>query len=72
MTMVEVVREIQYEAEKRKLIKMNNDIDSLIDLAHNLYMNTESEEEKAVLDKKIKAYWDIKNIAENMLKISRK
>ena len=72
MTMAEVFREIQYETEKRKLIKINNDIDSLIDLAHNLYMNTESEEEKAALDKKIKAYWDIKNIAENMLKISRK
>lgn len=68
MTMVEVVREIQYETEKRKLIKMNNDIDSLIDLAHNLYMNTENKEEKAVLNKKIKAYWEIKNLVENMLK----
>lgn len=67
MTMVEVVREIQYETEKRKLIKMNNEIDSLIDLAHNLYMNTESKEEKAVLDKKIKAYWEVKNPVENML-----
>ena len=68
MELKEIVHELQYETEKRKLIVINGYIDSLIDIAHNSYMSTKIDEEKTILDERIKAYWMLKDRVENILK----
>ena len=51
----------------KKVIELNNIIDDLIDNAHEEYMYCSSETDKAWLDGKIKAYWEVKNYVENIL-----
>ena len=42
-----------------KIENMFGFIDGLIDEAHEAYFECESEKEKAMLDGKIKAYWEV-------------
>ena len=52
---------------EEKVIKLNNVISDLIEKAHNEYMQCSNETEKVRLDGKIKAYWEVKNLVENIL-----
>ena len=51
-----------------KVIQLNDNIDSLIDVAHNVYMSCTDETEKVRLDGQIRAYWTVKGLVENILK----
>lgn len=51
------------------LIKLNENIDSLIDVAHDTYMACKDEMEKTRLDGQIKAYWNVKGLIEDILSI---
>lgn len=52
------------------LIKLNENIDSLIDVAHNTHMECKDEIEKVRLDGQIRAYWNVKGLVEGILKIN--
>lgn len=51
------------------LIKLNEVLDDLIDVAHNSYLEAKETdiENRIRLDEKIKTYWHIKNLVEDML-----
>lgn len=51
------------------LIKLNEVLDDLIDVAHNTYLEIKETdiENRTRLDEKIKTYWYIKNLVEDML-----
>lgn len=51
------------------LIKLNENIESLIDVAHDTCMACEDETEKIRLDGQIKAYWNVKGLVEDILKV---
>lgn len=51
------------------LIKLNENIESLIDVAHDTYMACNDETEKARLDGQIKAYWNVKGLVEDILQV---
>ena len=54
---------------ENNLTKLNDTLDSLIDIAHETYMSTKESdtENRARLDAQIQAYWNVKNVVENML-----
>ena len=52
---------------KEKLMKLNENIDSLIDVAHATYIGCEDENEKVRLDGQIRAYWTVKGLVEDIL-----
>ena len=52
---------------KEKIIKLNENIESLIDVAHATYMGCTAETEKVRLDGQIRAYWNIKGLVEDIL-----
>ena len=53
----------------QELIRLNEILDDLIDVAHNSYLETKETdiENRIRLDEKIKTYWYIKNLVEDML-----
>ena len=51
------------------LIKLNENIESLIDVAHDTYMACEDKTEKIRLDGQIKAYWNVKGLVEDILQV---
>lgn len=55
-----------------KVFKLNEIIDNLIDLAHEKYLNSTDETEKAKLDGRIKAYWEVKDYLENIFLVVEK
>ena len=52
---------------KEKLIKLNENIESLIDVAHDTYVGCKDETEKVRLDGQIRAYWTVKGLVEDIL-----
>lgn len=52
---------------KEKVIRLNENIESLIDVAHNTYMACTDEKEKVRLDGQIRAYWTVKGLVEDIL-----
>ena len=52
-----------------KVIQLNDNLESLIDVAHSVYMGCKNETEKARLDGQIRAYWQAKHMVEDMLKM---
>ena len=54
-----------------EVIELNNVIDYLIDVADEEYFKNTDEIERARLDGKIKAYWEVKNYVENILIINK-
>ena len=54
-----------------KLIQLNDNIESLIDVAHETYMSTSETdtENRTRLDAQIQAYWNVKCLVENILEI---
>lgn len=54
---------------EEKVIELNCIIDNLIDIAHEEYFRYTDATEQARLDGKIKAYWEVKNLVENILVI---
>lgn len=47
-------------------------IDELIDIAHETYFECESEKERAMLDGKIKAYWEVYRFIANVFETEDK
>ena len=64
-------RLLNNEDISNKLIQLNEDIESLIDVAHETYMSTSETdtENRARLDAQIQAYWNVKSMVENILEI---
>lgn len=56
---------------RNRFIQLNENIDSLIDVAHETYMVTSETdvENRARLDAQIQAYWNVKSMVEDILKI---
>lgn len=54
-----------------EVIELNNIIDYLIDVADEEYFKNTDVIERARLDGKIKAYWEVKNYVENILTINK-
>ena len=54
-----------------KIHDLNDIIDNLIDIAHEKYFETSDEIERAKLDGRIKAYWEVKNHVENILVVEK-
>ena len=56
---------------RSKLIQLNENIESLIDVAHDTYMAIPEtdKENKARIDGQIKAYWEVKSMLEDILTI---
>lgn len=56
---------------RNKLIQLNENIDSLIEVAHETYMSVSDRdfENKARLDGQIRAYWNVKSMVEDILEI---
>lgn len=52
---------------KEKIIRLNENIESLIDVAHSTYMGCEDETEKIRLDGQIRAYWIVKGLVEDII-----
>ena len=52
-----------------KLIQLNENLESLIDVAHATYMGCTDETEKVRLDGQIRAYWQAKHMVEDILKM---
>lgn len=57
---------------RNKLIQLNNNIDSLIDVAHETYMSTSETdiENRARLDAQIQAYCNVKSMVKDILVIN--
>ena len=56
---------------RKKLIQLNENIESLIDVAHETYMampETDTEN-RARMDAQIKAYWNVKSMVEDVLSL---
>ena len=53
----------------QELIRLNEILDDLIDVTHNTYLEIKETdiENRIRLDEKIKTYWYIKNLVEDML-----
>ncbi len=53
----------------QELIRLNEILDDLIDVTHNTYLEIKETdiENRTRLDEKIKTYWYIKNLVEDML-----
>ena len=64
-------RLLNNEDISNKLIQLNEDIESLIDVAHETYMSTSETdtENRARLDAQIQAYWNVKSMVEDILEI---
>lgn len=56
---------------RNKLVQLNNNIESLIDVSHETYMTTPEidTENRARLDAQIKAYWNVKSMVEDILSL---
>jgi hypothetical protein len=56
---------------RNKLIQLNENIESLIDVAHDVYMSISEtdKENRARMDGQIKAYWNVKPMIEEILGI---
>lgn len=56
---------------RNKLIQLSNNIDSLINVAHETYMSTPETdiENRARLDAQIQAYWNVISMVEDILVI---
>lgn len=75
----EEIKELESKEEKwllegnirKKLIRLNKNIDSLIDVAHEAYISVSETdvENKARLDAQIQAYWNVKSMVEDILEI---
>lgn len=52
-----------------KIIKLNEIVDMLIDVANDTYMACADETEKIRLDGQTRAYWNVKGLVEDILKI---
>jgi len=59
-------------AIREKALRLNDDLENWIDIAHEAFMGCDDELEKARLDGKLKAYWEVKNHVEEMLEIDKK
>ena len=57
----------KYQKFEEEVIKLNNNIESLIDVAHSTHINCEDETEKVRLDGQIRAYWTVKGLVEDIL-----
>ena len=55
---------------KEKVIKLNENIESLIDVTHATYMGCTDETEKVRLDGQIRAYWNVKGLVEDILEVN--
>jgi hypothetical protein len=57
--------------DRNKLLQVNDNIESLIDVAHDTYMETPETdtENRARLDAQIQAYWNVKSMVEDILEI---
>ena len=62
-------RLLQNKDSKSKIIQLNENIEALIDVAHETYMSTSETDKinRARLDAQIQAYWNIKAMVENIL-----
>lgn len=56
------------EVEK-KVIQLNENLESLIDVAHDTHLACDDEVEKARLDGQIRAYWQVKHLVEDIIKV---
>ena len=52
-----------------KILQLNENTESLIDVAHATYMGCTDETEKVRLDGQIRAYWQVKHMVEDILKM---
>lgn len=59
-------------AIREKALRLNDDLENWIDIAHEAFMGCDDELEKARLDGKIKEYWELKSHVEEMLEIDTK
>ncbi len=55
------------EENLKALINFNDIIDGLIDVAHETSLVADSEENKARMEGEVSAYWNVKNLVENIL-----
>lgn len=55
------------EENLKALIGLNDAIDSLIDVAHETSLVADSEENKARMEGEVSAYWNVKNLVEDIL-----
>jgi hypothetical protein len=64
-------RLLNNEDIRNKIIQLNENIESLIDVAHETYMSTSETdtENKARLDAQIQVYWNVKSMVEDILEI---
>lgn len=58
------------EENLKALINLNESIDDLIDSAHEKYLAANNELNKARLEGQVSAYWNVKNLVENILQIN--
>jgi hypothetical protein len=56
---------------RNKLVQLNENIKSLIDVAHDIYVSISEadKENKARMDGQIRAYWEVKGMLEDVLKL---
>lgn len=66
-----VNNEYHYKTEDLidNVIQLNENLESLIDVAHATYMGCTDETEKVRLDGQIRAYWQAKHMVEDILKM---
>lgn len=55
------------EENLKALIGLNDTIDSLIDVAHETSLATDNGENKARMEGEVSAYWNVKNLVEDIL-----
>ncbi len=55
------------EENLKALINLNDIINGLIDVAHETSLVADSEENKARMEGEVSAYWNVKNLIENIL-----
>ncbi len=55
------------EENMKELISLNDAIDSLIDVAHEASFGADNKENKAQMEGEVSAYWNVKNLVEDIL-----
>lgn len=58
------------EENLKALINLNEVIDELIDVAHETSLVADNAENKARMEGEVSAYWNVKNLVENLLQES--